>query len=236
MFSESQQLYDAIYDWKDYGKESARLAEIVAAHKTSPGNDLLDVACGTGGHFPHLRGTFTIEGLDLDPGMLAIARARHPDIPLHEGDMLDFDLGRQFDVVVSLFSSIGYARTSERMALATRNMARHVRLGGVLAIEPFFSPQTWQPRDKAPGARVVDKPDITVVRMIDWCREGNVMKSTFHYLVGTASKVEHFTEVHEMGLFTDEEHRAAFAAAGMAVTFDEQGLMGRGLYIGTWAP
>lgn len=40
MFSKSEQLYDAIYDWKDYGKESARPAEIVAAHKTSPGNDL----------------------------------------------------------------------------------------------------------------------------------------------------------------------------------------------------
>ena len=218
------------------GRRPARLAEIIAAHKTSPGSDLLDVACGTGGHFPHLRETFTIEGLDLDPDMLAIARAKHPDIPLHQGDMLDFDLGRQFDVVVSLFSSIGYARTPERMALAVRNMARHVRPGGVLLIEPFFSPQSWKPREKAPGANVVDRPEITVVRMVDWVRKATPSTSTFHYLVGTPSGVEHFTEVHEMGLFTHEEHCAAFTAAGMAVTFDEAGLMGRGLYIGTPAP
>jgi hypothetical protein len=57
---------------------------------------------------------------------------------------------------------------------------------------------------------------------------------TFHYLIGTAGGVEHFTEEHEMGLFSDDEHRAAFAAAGMAVTYDEKGLMGRGLYIATW--
>lgn len=235
MFARSQQLYDAIYAWKSYQKETARLAEIVAARKISPGNDLLDVACGTGGHIPYLRETFRVEGVDLDAGMVAVARAKHPDVPLHQGDMMDFDLGRQFDVVVSLFSSVGYARTPERLALAVRNMARHVRPGGVLLIEPYFSPQAWKPREKAPGASVVDRPDMTVVRMIDWVREGNVVTSTFHYLVGTASGVEHFTEVHEMGLFTDEEHCAAFTAAGMVVTYDEQGLMGRGLYVGTWA-
>ena len=71
--------------------------------------------------------------------------------------------------------------------------------------------------------------------MVDWVREADVVKSTFHYLVGTAGGVEHFTEMHEMGLFSEDQHRAAFAAAGMAVTLDEKGLMGRGLYVGTWA-
>jgi hypothetical protein len=66
-------------------------------------------------------------------------------------------------------------------------------------------------------------------------REDNLVKSTFHYLIGMASGVEHFTEAHEMRLFTDAEHRLAFAAAGMDVTHDETGLMGRGLYIRTWA-
>lgn len=121
------------------------------------------------------------------------------------------------------------------MAAAVRSMARHVRPGGVLLIEPYFSPQAWKPREKAPGANVVDRPDITVVRMVDWVRNGNAVDALFHYLVGTPSGVEHFTEVHEMGLFSHEEHCAAFTSAGMAVTFDEAGLMGRGLYVGTWA-
>jgi hypothetical protein len=54
-------------------------------------------------------------------------------------------------------------------------------------------------------------------------------------LVGTADGVEHFTEEHQLGLFSDGEHRAAFAAAGMTVAYDEKGLMGRGLYVGTWS-
>jgi hypothetical protein len=43
MFANSVQFYDAIYEWKDYKTESARLVEIIAAHKRSAGNALLDV-------------------------------------------------------------------------------------------------------------------------------------------------------------------------------------------------
>ncbi len=235
MFSKSARLYDAIYGWKDYRAEALRLAEIIGSHKKSSGNDLLDVACGTGGHIPHLSEAFRVGGLDLDLGMLDIAKTKHRGVPIHVGDMVDFELGRQFDIVVSLFSSIGYVRTPERLALAVRNMARHVRPGGVLIIEPYFTPQAWKPRTSAPAANLVDNPKITIVRMIDWVREANVVRSTFHYLVGTASSVEYFTETHEMGLFSANQYRAAFAAAGMAVTLDEKGLMDRGLYIGTWA-
>jgi SAM-dependent methyltransferase len=232
MFTKSEQLYDAIYGWKDYKAEAVRLIEVIASQKKTLGNELLDVACGTGGHIPHLRGSFRIEGLDLDEAILSIARKKHPEVSFHHGDMIDFDLDRQFDVVASLFSSIGYAVTPGKMMLAVRNMARHVRPGGVLIIEPYFSPETWKPRVNAPGANIVDKPEITIVRMIDWVREGNVVKSTFHYLVGDASSVQHFSEVHEMGLFTHDEYEAAFAAAGMTMTYDEKGPMGRGLYIG----
>ena len=51
-------------------------------------------------------------------------------------------------------------------------------------------------------------------------------------MVGTPEGVEVFTERHEAGLFTDEEYRAAFVAAGLEVEHDETGLIGRGLYVG----
>jgi hypothetical protein len=125
-------------------------------------------------------------------------------------------------------------RTPERLAKAVGAMARHVRPGGVLIVEPFFPPQAWKERTAAQGVMVSERPDIAIVRMVDSRREGNLVTMTFHYLVGTAGGVEHFTEEHQMGLLSDEEHRAAFAGAGMLVAFDEKGLMGRGLYIGTW--
>lgn len=229
MFSKSEVLYDAIYSWKDYKQESERLRRLIDTHKRSRGNALLDVAVGT--HIPYLRDAFAIEGLDLDPRMLDLARARHAGIAFHHGDMLDFDLGRQFDVVVCLFSSIGYVKSAPRLSQAVANMARHVCPGGVLVVEPFFSPATWKPERRA-WANFVDQPDLKIARMMVWDIEGTVVTSDFHYLVGTPAGIEHFTERHELGLFTDEQHRAAFAAARLDVAYDAEGLMGRGLYIG----
>jgi hypothetical protein len=54
-----------------------------------------------------------------------------------------------------------------------------------------------------------------------------------HYLVGTADGVEQFEEHHELGLFTPEEMRSALEATGLTVEHDPDGLMGRGLWIGT---
>ncbi len=233
VFSKSQQYYDAIYSRKDYGQEAAHLKQLIAAHKRSDGNTLLDIACGTGGHVPYLRDAFAYEGLDLDPGMLALARQRFPAVPFHQADMVDFALERQFDVVTCLFSSIGYARTVPRLRQAIATMAKHLRPGGVLLVGSFLTPQEWTPGHL--HAMFVDQPDLKLARMSvsGVPVEGNVAVLEFHYLVATAEGVEHFTERHELGLFTDEEYRAAFTQAGLDVLHDPEWLGGRGMYIGT---
>jgi hypothetical protein len=50
--------------------------------------------------------------------------------------------------------------------------------------------------------------------------------------VATAQGIERFTELHELGLFTEEEYLQAFREAGLNVLHDLTGLDGRGLYIG----
>jgi len=235
MFTKSQRFYDAIYSGKDYAEEARRLKRFIAAYQRSGGRALLDVACGTAGHVPYLCDAFAYEGLDLDPKMLALARQRFPAIPFHQGDMVDFALGRTFDVVACLFSSISYARTAPRLRQVVLTMAQHVCPGGVLLIAPFFTPQAWNPGRLE--AIFVDRPDLKLVRMniSDVDASGTVAILDFHYLVATPQGVEHFTEHHELGLFTDEEYRGAFAAAGLAIDYDAEGLIGRGLYIGTRA-
>jgi SAM-dependent methyltransferase len=230
MFTKSARFYDAIYSGKDYSEEARRLKGFIAENRRSPGNVLLDVACGTGGHVPYLRDVFAYEGLDLDPNMLAIAGERYPNIPFHQGDMVDFDLGRRFDVVTCLFSSIAYTRTPEKLEQATATMSRHLLPGGILLVGPFFAPDAWIVGQ--PHAMFVDQPDLKVARMNVSGQRDNIALLDFHYLVATPDGVEQFTEHHELGLFTDDEYRHAFTAAGLDVVYDAEGLIGRGLYIG----
>jgi SAM-dependent methyltransferase len=229
VFSRSARLYDAVYaSIRDYPREAAELERLIQQRR--PGaRTLLDVACGTGAHLEHLTG-YEVEGLDLDPEMLGVARERLPNVPLHEGDMADFDLGKRFDAVVCMFSSIGYVRTEERLRSAVASMARHLEPGGVLVVEPWLSPEAWV--DRHVGAVFVDEPELKIARMNVGEREGNLSIFEFEYLVGTPNGLERFNERHELGLFTVEQYLEAFRAAGLEVDHDPEGPMGRGLYIG----
>ena len=63
-------------------------------------------------------------------------------------------------------------------------------------------------------------------------QSGKISLLKFEYLFGTSKGIEHQVEIHEMGLFTNEEYLYAFKVAGLKVIHDKKGLDGRGLYIG----
>jgi SAM-dependent methyltransferase len=228
MFSRSARNYDAIYaSIRDYPREAAELDRLIQERR--PGaRTLLDVACGTGAHLEHLTG-YEVEGLDLDPEMLAVASERLPNVPFHEGDMADFDLGKRFDAVVCMFSSIGYVKTEDRLHSAIASMARHLAPGGLLVVEPWLTPEAWV--DGHVSGAFVDEPELKIARMGLPQREGTVSVLDLEYLVATPNCVERFSERHELGLFTLEQHLAAFRAAGLEADHDPEGPMGRGLYI-----
>ncbi len=192
---------------------------------------LLDVACGTGAHLVHFNNLYAVEGLDLSPDLLAIAAERLPNIALHEADMRDFDLGRTFDVVTCLFSSIGYVETLDGLSQAVRAMGRHLAPSGVLIIEPWLSPTEFDPNHLG-RVIVAERPDLQAVRMNGSRVDDNRSILDFHYLVARPATVEHLTETHTLGLFTDDEYRSSCEGAGLSVEHDVDGLMGRGLWIG----
>ena len=229
MFDRSAHIYDLLYGWKDYAAEAARINELIL-DAVPDARTLLDVACGTGKHLEHLRATYDVEGLDIDSQLLEIAEQRNPGVPLHRADMERFRLGKQFDAVTCLFSSIGYVQTTERLTETIINLTAHVSPGGVLLLEPWFSPDQWE--DGHIGALFVDQPDLKVARMNLGESHDRVSVLDFHYLVATPSGISHFTERHSLGLFTRHEYQRAFDAAGLIRTYDDWGLEGRGLYIG----
>src|SRR5262245_10912125 len=136
MFSPSAGYYDAIYagGGKDYEREAQHLLAVIRQHERSPGKTLLDVACGTGEHLVYLQHSFQVEGLDLDEELLKVARRKLPTIVFHQADMVQFDLGRQFDVIVCLFSAIGYVKTRDRLDAAIQTMQRHLLPGALLIV------------------------------------------------------------------------------------------------------
>lgn len=229
MFSESAELYDLFYSWKDYAAEAAYVRDRVVEAGGPGEGALLDVACGTGGHVGGFRRFYAVEGLDLDEGLLAVARRKHPDAAFHAGDMRDFSLGRRFDVVACLFSSIGYAKTEEGMRAAVACMTRHLRAGGALVLEPWFAPDAYVP---SLHLKTVEEAGLKAARLSRSIVEDGLSVLEFHYVAGTLEGVRHFHERHELGLFTHEQTVAAMEACGLRVRHDPVGPTRRGLYVG----
>lgn len=230
MYAEMAPYYDRIYSFKDYAAETAELKRFISCHLPSGRTRLLDVACGTGRHLEFLRGAFAAEGLDQSPELLAQAQARNPEMKFHLGDMRTFDLMSRFDVITCLFSSIGYMTTIDDLHAAIANMARHLTAGGLLIVEPWLTPEAWQPGTV--HGLFVDDPELKIARVSTSLAHGKLSVFDLHHLIGTPEKTVHVVEHHEMGLYTRREMDRALERAGLDTFYDQQGLTGRGLHIG----
>lgn len=112
----------------------------------TPGQDVLDVGCGTGAltrvAARRLTGTGSCTGLDVNPGMLAVARRSAEPITWHEGraESLPFD-DSSFDRVLSQFALMFF----EDRAGSLAEMGRVLRPAGVVAVS------TWARLEESPG-------------------------------------------------------------------------------------
>ena len=233
---------------KSYADEAATLLRLARQH-VADAQSLLDVACGTGLHLSHLRRDLRVEGVEPHPGLRAIARDRLDGVPVHDGDMRTFDLGRRFDVVTCLFSAVGYMLTLDDLRTAIGQMATHVSPGGLLVVEPWFHPEAWI--DGLVMAESATTEDLAIVRLSHSGRDGDISHFDFYWTVGRGPtlhgrseagatsrrsdgrrSVDHWIEPHRLALWSDDQYRDAFARAGLDVEHDRFGLIGRGLYVG----
>ena len=221
--------YDVFYQEKDYRGEVDEIVRLVEERR--PGaRSVLDVGCGTGAHLVWLAERYErAEGIEPSARMIEEATIARPGLLILPGDMRTFRHADRFDVVTSLFSAIGYMTTVDDLQLAVRNMAAHLTDGGVLIVEGWVEPDAWQASRASSQAVVGD--EVVAARVVVSGREGNVSTLDMHYLLATIDGVEHVEEVHRMGLFSAEEYRAAFEAAGLRYERAD-GLTGRGLHIG----
>lgn len=231
MFADSAELYDLVYAEKDYAAEAEYVQEAVRSRVPAAAT-LLDVACGTGEHAARFAGAHHLrtDGIDINPTFVSIAQRKVPSGRFTVADMTHFDLGTTYDAVVCLFSSIGYTKTVANLRHAITAMARHVGQAGVLVVEPWFEPDTMEDGHVTCVSR--DGPDGPVCRMSHTAIDGRISRLQFEYLVGTRGGLARRSEVHELGLFTNDEMMEAFRLAGLPhVELDVAGPTGRGLFV-----
>ena len=229
LYSKYPELYDVIYGWDGYDKDSDFILEFLQ-EQLPDAKTLLDVACGTGLHLVGLKEKFTIEGVDFEDEILDIAREKHPELSFQQADMRDFDLGKTFDVVICFGLSVGYMTSPEELTAAIGTMGAHVRPGGMLLIEPWLWPERFWV-DRYTGG-YIEHENGNIAWMQHAQLDGDLSVFDIHYVFETADGLVHFQDHETMGLFTDDQYRKAFDDAGMDVTHDSEAFKGYGMYAG----
>lgn len=227
-------VYDLIYADKDYEGEANRIKQMIAERNESGGNQILEAACGSGNYMQYLHRDFDIEGFDLSEQQIASAVAKLPENKIEVADMLDFEMGKTYDNVLCLFSSIGYLGTKEKLKKAIANFARHTKPGGLVIVEPWLKREDFREGHVSIESDYND--DFAVSRMGVSSVEGNLSVLEMHHMVGTKEGIDHFVETHKLAMYTAEDFSEAFGDAGLEIEYIPEGLQSkgrsRGLYIG----
>ncbi len=232
IYKDLARYYDLIYSFKDYKKETVIIKRLISKYKKSKGNDLLEIACGTGKHIQYLKDNFNVLATDINIRMLGVARKNIKGVIFKRADMVELNLGKKFDVVICLFSSIGYIKTYYNLKKTLNNFAHHLKKGGVVIIEPWYTKSTY--KVGTPHMTTYGDANIKIARQNINGTRGNISIMDMHYLVAERGKdVKHFVDRHELAMFEPKKILRFMKEAGLRAKFLKNGLLkGRGIYIG----
>ena len=147
-YEKLDRFYDAAMG--DRTEMASCIHRLIRQHKPKA-RTLLELACGTGAILKILAKSYDVVGLDLSPSMLSIARKKLPQVKFFQRNMVSFDLGRKFDVIICVFDSINHVLEFADWQKIFRNAARHLEEDGLFLfdinteakLERLISAPTW---------------------------------------------------------------------------------------------
>jgi SAM-dependent methyltransferase len=224
MFDQIADVYDLLKSHRRYDEEANTLTALIERHR--PGaHSILEVACGTGSLLAQLDG-YQRAGLDLSENMLAVARTKLPlDVELHHGDLATADLGRTFDVVLLLDGAVGYVPPT-RIDQAITRLRRHLAPGGLLIIEPWFTPEDWTPG--RPHLVHHQCAGVFALRLGYGHPSGTI---DFHTVIADSTGIRYFDERYDFTLWGKKDLQAALARAGLTAREEAPAIFKRGLLL-----
>jgi len=158
-----------LYDYVTPYRERQDVAFFVQAAQEA-GGPVLEVGCGTGRVLiPTARAGMAITGLDASAHMLKVCRERLAQEPpevqerveLVQGDMRDFELGQQFDLVTIPFRPFQHLTTVAEQKQCLETIHRHLLPGGRLILD-IFNPKMEALTADNVGQELGDEPDFTM--------------------------------------------------------------------------
>lgn len=229
--------YDQIYlTKKDYQKEAETVKGIIKQFEKKQTKTLLDVGCGTGEHLKYLSLDFQCTGIDINRTMIKTAKNKVPNAKFKVANMINFRLKERFDVIVCLFSSIGYVQTFNNLVKTLENFYRHLNDKGLVIVEPWIFKKDFK---KGIYLDTYEDEKIKLVRMATSKIARSKWLIFMHYLIGEKGEIRYVRELHKMLALDYQDYIKAFESTRFKdIKFLKEKLWDgcRGLFIATKEP
>jgi SAM-dependent methyltransferase len=160
--------YHILYKERDMDEAQAFLKRLMAYLGLDANSKVLDVACGKGRHSLFLNQLgFDVTGIDLASESIDYARHfENPRLHFYCHDMRKVFCVNYFEVVVNLFTSLGYFQKTSDNFSALKSMASNLKPGGVIIVD-FFN-ETWVRNSLVPTMeKEVDGIAFRIQKIID---------------------------------------------------------------------
>lgn len=244
-FGAYSKYYDLLYQGKDYAGEVAFISGLLEKYAPAA-HSILELGCGTGKHAAMLaEKKWTVHGIDRSADMLKAAQERkhslHHSIGdrllFTQGDARDFGAGEQYEAILSLFHVVSYQSTNNDVLAMFRNVATHLKPGGVFVFDYWYGPAVLTDR---PAVRVkrMRSEEIDVTRLAEPVMYPNTSWVDVNYEIFihelSSGKTDVLSETHRMRYFFLNEIELLLREAGLQHVKSCEWLTGRPPGWDTW--
>jgi SAM-dependent methyltransferase len=137
-YNEFAVFYDELMNDFDYEEWGNYIEKIFEKYNIDPRN-ILEMACGTGSLTYYLaRKRYNVIGFDVSSDMLSKAYEKlrpFKNVMLLEQDMVNFEINKKFDSILSICDSINYIIDKDKLYKCFQNVYNHLDNNGVFVFD-----------------------------------------------------------------------------------------------------
>lgn len=217
-------LYAELADWwplfttpEDYTYETAFHAQLIKKEMGEKAKTALELGSGGGNSASHLKKHFQMTLVDLSENMLNVSKKLNPECEHHIGNMIDFRIKREFDVVY-VQDAIAYMNTEADLRKTIETAYVHCRAGGMALFIPDFTSDNFK-STIVTGGHDRDKRGL---RYMEWISDPDPSDTSYLsdmvYMVKDESgQMSCVYDRHILGLFSKEKWLELISSVGFEV-------------------
>ena len=231
--------YNLLYKDKNYKKEYEYIDSLIKKFCKLECKSVLDIGCGTGKHLKNFKDSgYNISGVDLSESMISEAKKYlSQEKELLCSSASDFNFGKKYDVIISLFHVISYQTENEEIEKIFNNVNKHLNNGGLFIFDFWYGPAVLTDPPVVRIKRLEDK-DVKVTRLTEPIMDvnKNIVDVNFEVMIENKDTniIERVNEIHKMRYFFLPELELYINKAGFKINNCFEWMKSSSLSFKTW--